>query len=222
MARVSDDISIVYYSAKTIPEAFRKETFYQLGLSAGDIPIIEVYIEEGTKPSHVNIYKQALDGAKKAKTKYIALAEDDVLYSPEHFKYRPNDGVFAYNNNAWMIYIWQDEPIFSQKSGGRRNLSGLICERELFISAMTERFMNYPDWDKIDISVWAEPGKYERMLGVTVRETETFQTNPPNIIFSHEDELSFAGLGKRKRVGEIRATEIPYWGRAIDVRRYHV
>lgn len=222
MAEIPQDLTIILYTAHTVPTSFAKQTRGQLieAMPEGATLIMDE-IDEGVTPSHVNIYYQALRGAKKAETKYIALAEDDVLYSPEHFKYRPNDGVFAYNNNSWMIYTWQDEPIFSQKSGGRRNLNSLICERELFIAAMTERFMNYPDWDKIDLSVWAEPGKYEKYLGVTVRSSETFQTNPPNIVFSHENELSFSGLGKRKRVGEIRALEIPYWGTAKEVRRLY-
>lgn len=167
-----------------------------------------------TPRSHINIYRQALIGAKQATTKYIAITEDDVFYSPEHFRRRPSPGKFAYNMNSWGLYTWQD--FYCQKLGGRKNLNGLICERELFIEAMEERFAKYPE-SNADISIWAEPGKYERQLGVTVRETETFVTNPPNIVFTHEDELSFNNLGKRKRVGEIRAITIPYWGSASGI-----
>jgi hypothetical protein len=107
-------------------------------------------------------------------------------------------------------------PVYSQKLGGRRNLSQLICERELFIEAMEERFSKWSD-DDVNIACWAEPSKYEKNLGVTIREWEAFATNPPNIVFSHETALSFAGLGKRKRLGEIRALTIPYWGHVDDI-----
>jgi hypothetical protein len=163
---------------------------------------------------HLSIYKQALIGAKVAKTEYIALCEDDVLYSPEHFKHRPSRGKFAYNLGHWNIYTWGD-PLFTWK--GRRNLGQLICERDLFIEAMEERFAKYPD-DGVELGIWAEPGKYERLLGVTVRETEEFWTNPPNVAFSHQSALSYAGLGERKRLGELRANSIPYWGSATEIR----
>jgi hypothetical protein len=35
--------------------------------------------------SHLNIYRQILEGCKAATTKYVAMAEDDILYSESHF-----------------------------------------------------------------------------------------------------------------------------------------
>ena len=163
----------------------------------------------------------ALMGAKQAETKYIALCEDDVLYSEEHFKHRPiNDNIFAYNLAYWSIQTW-GSPLFSHKAGGRRNLHSLICARDAFIEAMEERFNKYPNGLQ-DISIWAEPGKYEKHLGVTERPTEEFYTNPPNIVFDHQTALSYRNLGRRKRLGEFRATELPYWGNAKEIRNLYV
>lgn len=219
----TSNITIIYYTANTISDWFGNNMREQLYDAAGHLPIICVSkkpmsfgdrnITTDLPRSHINIYKQALLGAWSAETKYIALCEDDVLYSPEHFKYRPSPGKFAYNMAAWAVYTWTNPPLFSWKN--RRNLSGLICERDLFVQAMEERFAKYND--SVDLGIWSEPGKYERQLGVTVRETEGFFTNPPNIVFSHEEELSFAGLGTRKRLGEMRATAIPYWGTVEEV-----
>lgn len=207
------DLSIVYYTANKIPEDFAKSTRHYLKFAAQDIPIVTVPLPEGVEPSHIGIYEQALEGAVQAETKYIALAEDDVLYSPEHFKHRPSPGKFAYNLGCWSIFTWSSPPVFTHKGTVRRNLSNLICERDLFIAAMMERFAN----GNLREELWGEPGKYEEQLGVTVRETEEFYTNPPNIVFSHETALSFKGLGTRKRIGEFRAYDIPYWGKASDV-----
>ena len=224
------DLSIVYYTANEIPESFAKETRFQL-IDAADeyTPIISVSMKpmdfgdnivSTTPRSHVNIYRMALMGAKKAETKYIALCEDDVLYSPEHFLKRPSsDEIFAYNLAYWNVQTW-GEPLFSHKAGGRRNLHSLICNRELFINAMEERFAKYPDGTQ-DISVWAEPGKYEKYLGVTEQKTEVFYTNPPNIMFDHQTALSYKNLGSRKKLGEFRAIELPYWGRVYDIRRMY-
>lgn len=219
------DLTVIYYTANVIPETFAHHVRTRLRFVTNKVPIISVSHQplnfgENTVVDlprhHLSIYRQALVGAKAAKTKYIALCEDDVLYSPEHFKHRPQPGKFAYNIGNWGIYTWQEEPMFSWK--GRRNLCALICERNLFIEAMEERFAKWPNDSKVDLGIWAEPGKYERQLGVMPRETETFWTNPPNIVFSHEKALAYDNLGKRKKVGELRAYDVPYWGSAKDIR----
>lgn len=220
-----NDLTIIYYSANVVPKYFERTVQEQLEKAAQGTQIISVThkpvgigdnIIVNLPRHHLSIYRQALLGAKQADTKYIAMAEDDVLYSVEHFKKRPSPGKFAYNMGSWNIYTWS-YPLFTHKGGGRKNLNGLICERELFIEAMEERFAKWPVDEDINLSNWAEPGKYEKNLGVTVRPTEEFYVNPPNIVFSHDKELSFGNLGTKKRLGEFRATEIPYWGKASDV-----
>ena len=223
------DLTVVYYTCNAIPNKFAHNMQEQLLKATEGIPIISVShipmqfgnnIKVDLERNHFNIYRQALIGAKEAHTKYIALCEDDVLYSPEHFKRRPkDDNHFTYNLGAWSIFTW-GEPMFTHKGIPRKNLNSFICNRELFIEAMEERFDKYPNGT--DKDVWAEPGRYENHLGVTIRESEEFFTNPPNIVFSHQTELSFEGLGTRKRVGEFRAYKIPYWGEADKIRSYYV
>jgi hypothetical protein len=215
------DLTAVFYTAGHISSAFMENTHKQLLEALGDIPLITITKPSNVERSHFQIYRQALEGAKQAQTRFIALVEDDELYSPEHFKYRPKNKPFAYNLGYWGIYTWR-EPMFHYK--GRRNLGNLICEREAFIEAMEERFAKYPNPDPNDQhlkDIWGEPSKYERQLGITPREYEEFYTLPPNIKFSHQTELSFAGLGTRKRAGDLQALELPYWGRAEDVAKLY-
>lgn len=223
-----NDLTIVYYTANEVKDDFAEYIRGILEEAADMTPIISIskqpiqlgenFIDDNPR-SHFSIYWQALTGAKLATTKYIALAEDDVLYSSEHFEYRPSSGKFAYNLGMWGIYTWVIPAMFSWK--GRRNLSQLICERELFIEAMEERFAKYPLGTPVNAGIWAEPGKYESQLGVTVRESETFFSQPANIMFSHEEALGFQNLGKRKRLGELRAYSIPYWGDAEEMLDYY-
>lgn len=226
---MSDDLTIVYYTANVIPEDFMRRVQSQLTLAAWDYPIISVSkkpidfgqnIVVNTPRSHISIYRDALTGARAAKTKYIAMAEDDCLYSPDHFAIRPSrSGVFTYNQAQWSIYTWVKPPMFTYK--GRRNMYALICERDVFIEAMEERFNRWPNEADINLSNWAEPGKYERQLGVTPRESEFQQSGIPLVVFSHETALGYAGLGRRKRVGTMRAYDVPYWGRADNIiKRY--
>lgn len=215
----SNDLTAVYYTANTIPVHFSQNMRDHLMRVLGDLPLVAVVQLPSEPRSHLQIYRNALEGARRATTKYIALCEDDILYSPEHFKYRPSPGKFAYNLGTWNIFTWVEPAVFNHKE--RRNLSGLICERELFIEAMEERFARWPVDSEVNLSNWAEPGKYEHHLGVTPRESEVFYTNPPNIVFSHETALGFENLGKRKRLGELRATKIPYWGEAQAIKELY-
>lgn len=221
-----NDLTVVYITANEIPESFAKATREYFVKAVGEASVICVSkksmdtsiknIISTNSRSHISIYRDALMGVKQAQTKYIAIAEDDILYSSEHFKKRPSrSGVFAYNIACWSIYTWSDPPIFSYT--GRRNHGMLICERDLYIKAMEERFSKYPDDSKVNLSVWAEPGKYERQLGVTVQESEVFYTDPACVMFSHPKGLSMGNLGTRKRLAPIRALEIPFWGRAEEV-----
>lgn len=218
-------LTAIYITANVISDHFAQGTRKYLRDALGDIPLISVShkpIDFGQNivvdlPRHQSsIYRQVLMGAKAATTKYVAVCEDDVLYSPEHFKHIPKPGHWAYNMNPWNLFTW-GEPMFTQKPGGRRNLNGLICERELLIEHLEERFRLWPG--EININIFGEPGKYDNQLGTTPYPSEYFFTNPPNIVFSHETNLQFRGLGKRKRVGEIRANTIPYWGKAQELRR---
>jgi hypothetical protein len=215
----TSDLTVVYYTADYVSTSFRSKTHLHLMETTEDLPMVQIVKPPDVPRSHFQIYRQALEGAKQAQTKYIALAEDDHLYSPTHFEYRPRQKPFAYNLGYWGIYTWQDPPIFNYK--GRRNLGNLICDRVAFIEAMEERFAKHPEPQENIKDIWAEPSKYERQLGVTIREAEDFYSQPPNIKFTHPTELSFAALGTRKRAGELRATEIPHWGRADDVRKLY-
>jgi hypothetical protein len=94
-----NDLTILYLTANQLPEKFAVKIRTQLVLASNGAGVISVTKEplffgnpnlHFDRPrSHVTIYRNALDGARAVKTKYIAFAEDDVLYSPEHFKKRP-------------------------------------------------------------------------------------------------------------------------------------
>ncbi len=174
------DLSVIYITANVLPGDFANAAQGILLEAIGKLPLISVSqkpmdfglnIDVGDEVrSHVNIYRQALIGADAAKTKYIAIVEDDCLYAPAHFAYRPKKALFAYNLGYWNIYTWQNPAIYNYK--GRKNLGFLICDRLAFIGAMEERFNKYPDEADVNKDIWAEPGKYERQLGVTPQETE--------------------------------------------------
>lgn len=222
------DLTIIYYTACRLNEPFASNVRRQLLSAIGDLPLISIskkpldfgknICDGDTKRSVVTIYQAVLRGAKIAKTKYVALAEDDTLYPPDHFyRYLPPEDTFAYNLTRWNIYTWSRPPFFSIKF--RRTLSSLIAPRELLIEALEERFAKYPDTKKIPLKWMGEPGRnrYERKLSVTQRRAKNFYTYSPIVVFSHPKSLGYQLQGSNKRANAIRALELPYWGTAQKV-----
>lgn len=221
------DLTIIYYTANRVKPYFADKVREQLLKAADGLPIISVSqkpLDFGTNIcvgtdvySSMQVYRQILTGAKTAKTKYIAMAEDDTLYSREHFRtYLPKDDEFAYDFSRWSIYTWVVPPTYSLKY--RRVTSMLIAPRLLTIEALEERFKKYPDEKSLkNQEIFSEFGKYERNLGVSPRKAVDYKSYVPCIVFSHEDALGWNILGLKKRMGELRAYDIPVWGKAEDV-----
>jgi hypothetical protein len=93
----------------------------------------------------------------------------------------------------------------------------------MLVAALTERFDKFKDVpdDKVPLHYWGDPGRYEEKLGVTPRATEEFYTTETNIVFSHPEAFGYLTRGERKRLGDIRAYDIPYWGRASDILKLY-
>src|SRR3990167_1374709 len=213
---MKSDLTIVYATACKIPAKFADNILAQLHKAAGDYPI-KMAIDKPSESSITNYYRSLLEIAKQIKTPYLAIAEDDTLYPPEHFTtYRPPLDTFAYNFNRWNIHTWQDPPFYSLRQ--RKILATLIAPRELFIEAVEERLAKHPS-SKVSLEWFGEPGRqyYERKFGITERKSTTFATYVPVLVFSHEQSFGFETTGKNKRAGKIRALEIPLWCRASDI-----
>ena len=235
-----NDLTIIFYTANFINESFASNIRKRLVKAINGLPLIvvsqkpmKIEMFEGYEGEYknicvgdigrnfANIYRQALIGAKEAKTKYVAMVEDDALYSPEHFEYIPTKEKFAYDRSIWGIYTWTKPPVFSWK--GRRSFWACSCEKDLFIKAMEERFAKHPYPEKSEFltKLFGEPGKYESQMGVTVRDWEFYYADKSSIQFSHETSLSFLGLGKRKKLGNIQREELSYWGEAKDILKLY-
>lgn len=198
-----NNLTIIYSTAHKIPDRFRENIYLQLKIAARDYPIVELHsTPEGS--SITNYYRELLEAANKIKTPYIAFAEDDTLYPDEHFNQRPSDmETFAYNFTRWNLYTWSEPPFFSLRQ--RKILATLIAPREEFIKVMEKRLTN-PDESRM-----AEPGRKDD------EKQETFYTYNPVVVFTHPD--AFGYMGGTKRAHKIRATALPYWGTAKEVRK---
>jgi hypothetical protein len=221
---ISGDICILFLTVNKVPKYWSEFQRKVLMEAAGKIPIITVAKEKQDwgsvnliqeEPISVsNIYWQMLKVAKTVDTKYVAIAEDDVLYPYEHFhSFRPPLDTFAYNSIRWQVHTWEPTYYWRSKIA---NYS-LIAPRELMIEALEERFKKYPDG--IPEEKAGELGRWtvEKRLKVEVRKAIEFRTTIGLVCVHHDFGIDPLERNHRKRMGMLRAFDIPYWGRSEDV-----
>lgn len=237
MRVTKDDLTIVYYTANCLEKDnpyFLENTKKQLLKAIGDFPMIIV----SHKPtlfglnstniclgdigrSHLNLYKQILIGAKASKTKYVATAEDDILYSYEHYHQElPRGDYFLYDMNKWSIFTWTRPPQFTYRD--RKVVNQLIAPRDYLVEALEERYARVEVLKKTKaveriIQFWGDPGRYERFLGVKERATKHFFSSVPSIVFSHDSAYGYLRQQNKKKLGNPKAYDIPVWGKASDI-----
>ena len=246
--KTMESVSIIYYTSNYLDDHnpyFLANTRRQLERAIADKPLIVV----SQKPvqwarmtenvvvgdigrSHLNIYWQILQGAKKATTKWVAMAEDDILYSEPHFNFWNfvkqefmDDDYFLYDMNKVSIFTWEKQQMFSFRSK-RMVVNQLVAKRDMLIEAMEERFAKLIElrkvWEERKIlKFWGDPGRYEDGLGVTIRPTYQYYSWIPSIVFSHEEALGFLTQGKKKRQGDLRIIELADWGTADSIMKLY-
>ncbi len=218
------DLTIIFLTASEVKESFAIKQREILRKAAGNFPIISVsrkpldlgmnLIDDGER-STSNIYRQLLRAAKIATTPYIAVAEDDVLYHEEHFTfYRPQMDTFAYNQNRFALFTW-GEPIFSWRN--RKSNATLIAPRELLVEALEERFAKWPNGTPDNITGEVGRGRVERNMGITERKSEEKFSEISVIQFNHDNASEDRQIRRRKSLGQIKAYDIYYWGKANEI-----
>lgn len=221
-----NDITVIFLTLNKTP---RKWAEFHLGLlkdAIRDFPVISVSrlpmdfghnLLDTEKSCYSNIYRQILRACKIAETKYIAVAEDDVLYCKSHFvRFRPQDDEVAYNRNRWSLFSW-GEAVYSLRN--RISNCSLIAPRELLIESLAERFT----LPKLHEGLMGEVGRndLERKLGITQRKQVEFFSNVSIVQLNHPQGTEQRQKEQRKAHAEIRAYDIPHWGKAENIQRYY-
>ena len=213
-----EDITIVFYTLNKPPKHWQEFHKKALLEAAGDSPVITLSKEPmdwghnvvQTEPESMsNIYWQILKGCKLAKTPYVALVEDDTLYSKEHFAFRPPLDTVAFNHSRWAIFTW-GEPFYFFKDWDANCTT--IAPRDLMVEALEERFAKYPVLPR---TCAVGVGRVEKQLGLTRRKSLKFFTIEPVVCFHHKWSHNPAETQKKPK--PLRAYDIPKWGRAEDL-----
>jgi hypothetical protein len=217
-----EDLTIVYYTANLISDKFSRSVRDALMDIIGSTRIVSVShkpMDFGDNicigevvPCCYNLYKQILIGAREVKTKYMACAEDDSLYTLEHLSFRPPADTFAYNANRWNLY--KDKFVFRD----RLCMSTCIAPTELMVETLGRRFAKFPNVMTKEETPkghgFSEPGLREHDLGLPKVKAMGFKTNDPPIVFWHRPSL---GAIRKILEHDIVSHELPYWGDALTL-----
>ncbi len=218
------DLTIIMLTPNKVPESWAKFHKKMLLEAAGDSQIITISAEPldwginliQTEYGLTNVYKQMLRGAKLATTPYIAIADDDTLYSSEHFQYRPPMDKFAYNFSRWHLFTWGD-PFYFYKPRPGNGL--LVASRELVINALESRFQ--PD-KPMSIAYMNELGSRKNIIEYDKAGYVAFYTYDPVVSFYHEFSVDPLCKQHRKKAWPVRAFDIPKWGKAKELRKHFI
>jgi hypothetical protein len=222
------DLTVLFLTVNRVPKDWVKyhrqvllnaiEDHELITISREEMDMPGIQLRQSEEQSHSNIYRQMLRGAKLAKTPYIAIAEDDTLYTNDHFNcYRPPLDTFAYNLNRWVALTW-GEPMFSFKI----RISNCCCilPREEMIDALEERFAKWPDGVPHNRNGELGFAKAEKNMKVKARKMKFFYSVDPVVQFFHIFGTPGPYAPERilKRThGFIRAYDTPYWGKAKEL-----
>ncbi len=218
------DLTIIYLTNNQLGPRW---TAFQLGHlleAVGDYPIISIsrepmelgknLLDGGPFNSYWNIYFQMLRGARLAETQYVAVAEDDVLYTRAHFQeHRPPADAVAYDRSRWSLFTW--DPMFCLRQ--RISNCSLVAPREYLIDALEERDAAWPQGAPNEITGEVGRDKVSDWLKVKRRNSVEWWSTGPIVQLNHPLGIEDRQKRQWKRHGQIRANEIPHWGRATDI-----
>ena len=215
-------LTILYTTANLVPESFQKRVQHELiktGLPVVNVSQATMDFGENTCVGKIgsskhNHYLQLLIGIRLVNSKYVAICEDDCLYSQSHFL-PPWPEDLGYNIHRWRIHLWDKVPVFSKNT--RISLHQLVCPTELFRKTMEDRFSRTHSEEFIE-NHYGEPGRWyhDKKCGVEKPwPVSTWNSKDPNVVFFHQWSMHYRKKGKRIAHGKEGRTEtLPYWGSA--------
>lgn len=195
-----------------------------ISISRQPIDIGHNVLDTGPK-GYWNQYIQMLNAARMADTPFVAMAEDDTLYTRQHFEsFRPPATAVAYDRSRWSLFTW--DPIFCLRQ--RISNCSMLAPRMLLIEALEERAAKWPNGAPKALIGEIGREKVDKRLGVTVRDCAEWYSRGPIVQLNHPTgndtgDYGYAADGRHmvKKHGQIQAVEIPYWGRAEDIVKHY-
>lgn len=241
------DKTVIYLTDNQLDPRIAELCRKNILASIGDLPLVSVSqspLDFGTNicvgpigRSSLTLNIQMQRALELVDTEFVAIAEHDCLYTPEHFEFTPPDEHFWYNTNVWLMqYAPNNHPelvgTFSIFKNRKAN-SQLICSTESQIRATSDRIemMGDPAWVRryptgrigeagamdykhaMKLSRGASIAHIRPKLAdyVTKYIGKTWSSELPNIDIRHDNNFT------KNRWGNSQRYELPYWGTMEDV-----
>jgi hypothetical protein len=214
---------VVYYTSNREEEKFESRIRRNLLATInGDAELISVSqkpLDFGTNicvgdvgTCDLNAIRQLQIGILEAKTPYITVAEADCLYPPDYFNYIPPTKKDCYRyTNVWVLHSW----IGRKFGGGYRRKEFSECAqfagRDYWLYRIEKALNGFP--------YWGLPGEPNPPLVFSRHGWKPLERSGPYLAVINMKTLN--GLRKftrTPRAPEYGATELPYWGKAQDMR----
>lgn len=240
-------IGILYYSDMEIDPDLQRAVQEQIKEGTGNNRIVSVTLKPcsfgdnihvNLKRGYLTMARQILYGLENLETDIVFFTEHDVLYHPSHFDFVPSSKeVFYYNTNVWRLRV--DDGL-AVKTDNCRQLSGLVCYRELAVKHFKKRvemlevklasLEGDPDkevkFNKYVREMGFEPGTHKRAERVDDYTSDAFESKVANIDLRHGANLTPSRWNKDQfrnqkfTKGWQETYDIPGWGKTKDLIRF--
>ena len=132
----------------------------------------------------------------------------------------------SYDRSRWSLFTWDANPIYCLRQ--RLSNCSLIAPRGLLIDALEERAAKWPKGAPNSMTGEVGRDKVSQWLGVSKVNCEEWWGREPIVHLNHltgtdTGDYGYDAAGRHwtKPHGQIKAIEIPYWGRAADIAKYY-
>ena len=217
------DLTVIYYTANIEKSRFEYNIMRKIRrtIKPLQLPLISV----SQKPinfgknicvgnvglSAQNAWRQFQIGAMNADTKFVCSAEDDVLYAPDYFTFRPpREDAFYIAHPMYVLWTQRGKMhAFGLKQQGSE--STVIVGRKYLIDMIDGMLEGLEKWNPIMEKHGSIPLLFKNA------NLEHFSTSVPSVTFKSDQDMHRRTFYKK---GSI-VREIPYWGNAQDlIRKY--
>ena len=215
---------ILYYTDNRLDEYIMAKCQHQIKKSVGNNRLVSVSLQPIVFGDNITIpfdrgpltmFRQILIGLEELDTDIIFFTEHDVLYHPSHFDFVPPEkDKFYYNTNVWKV--WEEDG-HAVRTDFCQQTSGLCAYRELLVKHYKKR-VELVEQNGYSAEMGYEPGTHGRNGRVDDYESESWESEFPNIDIRHLDNLTTSRRDKEQyrnkkfTEGWLEADEVPGWG----------
>ena len=214
------DATIIYYTSNKENPKLEEKVKENILQNCGDLPIISVShkpIEFGKNicvgdvgASGFNMFRQVQIACREATTKFVISAEADCLYPSDYFQFIPERDDVCYRNSNLYVMAHK-RPILWKKEGGATHAQ--VVGREFYLEKLRQLFAGAPEWSIEEKNFPKERWHYQDVFS----RIKYYETKNPVLQFKTSDSMRYHTTSDR-----IDRSEIPYWGKALDLRKKYL